>query len=568
MDSSVFLQKMKDLKQKLSSINDDIIEIQKNNKKKNSFIQKDNPINNIQTNNIQINEKLISNQNKNINNEQPLESIINNDILYDSMSPPDTPQVKTNKKIFINRNFYKHLENQKIKKKLEKSLTVENYKDNNYENINKKGIKSRYTYSNIQNLDEEISFGRQKEENFKVNNKLSNILSPSRNPISLRANRKYNPHSINDLNQELNTEQNKIKDFINHKFNDNIMINNNNTICITCDNNNTFQKDGNKIKKKVIPLTRKNNLRTDVFQFYSFISPNNKNLLASKTIYFENKSNKKINKDKKKLNNVSNDYDLLKNETQTYIPNNKVGILSSRGGQFISGKLLKIKKIIKNKENNDLEKNRKKYNLVNLLNKKKNNSLSYNKILLNGNTLINDKSNKLIKIQNKIFNINNSNKNNNVNFDKEKLILKINKELLKKQKKHSSIKNSKTLTDYNNLLYDKKGEKNEAEISQDLINKLNQNIVESKMANNFILKLIKLYYESTGLTINKENDLNSTLTILYNWIENINKKFYFENKKVNEEMQYRMLRQKIMNQYQLKNKKELKDFLFKILGND
>ena len=88
------------------------------------------------------------------------------------------------------------------------------------------------------------------------------------------------------------------------------------------------------------------------------------------------------------------------------------------------------------------------------------------------------------------------------------------------------------------------------------------------MANNFILKLIKLYYESTGLTINKENDLNSTLTILYNWIENINKKFYFENKKVNEEMQYRILRQKIMNQYQLKNKKELKDFLFKILGND
>ena len=106
------------------------------------------------------------------------------------------------------------------------------------------------------------------------------------------------------------------------------------------------------------------------------------------------------------------------------------------------------------------------------------------------------------------------------------------------------------------------------EISHDLINKLNQNIVESKMANNFILKLIKLYYESTGLIINKDNDLNSTLTILYNWIENINKKFYFENKKLNEELQYKILRQKIMNQYQLKNKKELKDFLIKILGDD
>ena len=88
------------------------------------------------------------------------------------------------------------------------------------------------------------------------------------------------------------------------------------------------------------------------------------------------------------------------------------------------------------------------------------------------------------------------------------------------------------------------------------------------MANEFILKLIKLYYESTGLTINKEKDLNSTLTILYNWIENINKKFYFENKKENEELQYKILRQKIMSQYQIKNKKELKTFLLKVLGND
>ena len=316
-------------------------------------------------------------------------------------------------------------------------------------------------------------------------------------------------------------------------------------------------------------MTQKNKIRNQVFKFYSIASPNNKNLLTSKTIFFEKKPNKKTIKNKKKLNNLSNDYDLLKNETQTYFTNNKVGVLSSRGEQFISGKLLKVKKVINNKRINENPeiKNKKAINLNNLLNKKKNNYLSYNKILLNGNTLINDKSNKLIKIQNKIFNINNNDKKNNVNIDKEKLILKINKELSKKKKKHSSIKNSKTLTDYN-LIYDKKGEKKEMEISHDLINKLNQNIVESKMANNFILKLIKLYYESTGLIINKDNDLNSTLTILYNWIENINKKFYFENKKLNEELQYKILRQKIMNQYQLKNKKELKDFLFKILGND
>ena len=106
------------------------------------------------------------------------------------------------------------------------------------------------------------------------------------------------------------------------------------------------------------------------------------------------------------------------------------------------------------------------------------------------------------------------------------------------------------------------------DLSQNLINKLNQNIVDSKITHNFILKLMKLYYESTGLTIIQENDLNSTLTILYNWIENISKKFYCENKKINEEIQYKALRNKIMNQYQLKNKDELKSFLFKLLGND
>ena len=44
MDSNLIHKKLVDLKQKLSSINDDIVEIKKNqkiNKKKNSFIEKE-----------------------------------------------------------------------------------------------------------------------------------------------------------------------------------------------------------------------------------------------------------------------------------------------------------------------------------------------------------------------------------------------------------------------------------------------------------------------------------------------------------------------------------------------
>ena len=105
-------------------------------------------------------------------------------------------------------------------------------------------------------------------------------------------------------------------------------------------------------------------------------------------------------------------------------------------------------------------------------------------------------------------------------------------------------------------------------MSPNIMYKLNQNIIDSKMKNNFIMKLIKLYYESTGINLNKENDLNSTLNILFKWIENLAKKNLIENKKINEEVQYKKIRNKIMNQYQLKNKNELKSFLNKILGND
>ena len=572
MDSGLFQQKMKDLKQKLSSINDDIVEIQKNNnKKKNSFAQKE-------TSNFYQITKKNENQMNTIKNEQHLDSLYNNnnDFLYNltTPTPSEGPKITPNKKIFINENFYETLENNRIKKNLEKDLVEENNNNtnNNYNNFSNNKVESKHTYSNIINLDDELSF-RQKDK--KVMNKLSNVLSPSRNPINLRTNKKNNLFLINNLNKKISKEQNKIKELINHKCNENLTINNNNTICVAGDNNETIQRD-NKIRK-IKPLAQNNNnLRYNVLGFCSFVSPKNKSLLSSKTVCFGNKIKKNRN------NNLSNDYELIRNETQTQIQNNNYNKLSDRildmkNNKYFTGKMLKVKKIIIDnniKENNintdfneniEMKKN-KKINFNSLFNKRKINSISYNKILLNGNTLINDKSNKLIKIQNKIFNISDNIKTN-INFDKEKLIVKINKQLLKKRKKNSSLHNSKTLNE-NNFMPNSKVEKNENEISSDIVNKLNQNIVESKITNNFILKLIRLYYESTGLKINKDNDLNSTLNILYNWIENINKKYYVENKKMNQDLQYKILRQKIMNEYQLKNKNELKSFLFKILGND
>ena len=559
MENSLFHQKMKDLKEKLSSINEDIVEIQKNNKKKHVSLQKDRSPMKIQ--NIKINKKLFENKNRTINNVKKLEYFANNEVLFNLTSPSETPQKTPNKKIFFNKHFYEHLENNKIKKRLDKELTEDSSQNNIFEKNNK--INNRYNNSN-KNLDGEMSFRQKKDENVKVNNKLSNLLNSSRNPISLRSNKRYNPYSINTLYQDNTNENNKRKDLNSYNI-----LNNNNTICISYDND-AIQRE-KRIRKK---MPSNHNL-------YSLISPKNKNLLNSKTVYFEAKSNKKRNdinninniNNINSINNVSNDYDLVKNETisKNINNNNMRRIIDIKKTQFFSGKLLKVK--IKNNENNKIDNNenqiinKKKINYNNFQNKKQGNSISFNKLLVNGNTLINDRSNKLIRIQNKIFNISDNLKTNINNFDKEKLIVKINKQLMRKQKKNSLFKNSNSLTE-NNLKLDSKREKKENEISPNLINKFNQNIADSKITNNFILKLIKLYYESTGLTIIKENDLDSTLTILYSWIENISKKFYGENKKLNEEMQYKALRNKIMNEYQLKNKNELKTFLIKILGSD
>ena len=122
-------------------------------------------------------------------------------------------------------------------------MNKENKFENIFENKNANQINSKCAYTNTINHDEEISFGKLNNENIKDINNFRNGLNTSRNPLNIKNNKRYNPYSINNLNQERNSEQNKIKNIINHKVNDNIMINNNNTICITYDNRETIQRD-------------------------------------------------------------------------------------------------------------------------------------------------------------------------------------------------------------------------------------------------------------------------------------------------------------------------------------
>ena len=581
MDTEIFQQKMNDLRQKLSSINDDIVEIQKTQKiikNKTSFAQNDASSIKNELNNSQRSQMLMSNQNKSLNNEKNLETILSKDSLFNNnlTIPAEAQQPISNKKIFINKNFYKKLKNNRIQKKDDIYLNKENKFENIFENKNANQINSKCAYTNTINHDEEISFGKLNNENIKDINNFRNGLNTSRNPLNIKNNKRYNPYSINNLNKERNSEQNKIKNIINHKVNDNIMINNNNTICITYDNRETIQRDKNNMGNKIIPLTKKNdNIRKDVFNFYSILSPN-KNLINSRTGYFETKLIKKRNKNK--LNNLSKEQGLVRNETQTQIPNKKIfgiGPLENSGDLFGSVRLLKSNRIDDYKDNknkkleiteNTATKYKRRIKLIDFQNKKKFNSMSFNKLMISRN-IKTDRPNKIIKNKNKIFNTSDNDKNINIYVDKEKLIKKINKQIYTKHKKNKSFNISNSLSQ-NKFLSDIIRDKNENEISSNIVQKLNQNIFESKMKNNFIMKLIKLYYDSTGMNINKENDLNSTLSILYNWIENITKINNIENRANNEEMKYKILRDNITNQYRIKNKKELKSFLTKILGND
>lgn len=548
MDSSIFHQKMNDLKQKLNSINNDIVEIQKsqrNTKNVSPTYQKDVHKKKKENYNINKNKKSMvakKIKKKFINNEINIESELNKELLENLSVPTDMPHITPSNNIYINKNFYENLEHNKAQRKVKKEITNYEIIDNIQENKGQNNLQNIYTHSNILSLDGELSFRNINNDNLKDSIKYSNAFT-SRNPISLRVNKSNDPIFISNINKEIDVEQNK--NIINHRYNDNIMINNNNTICITCDNE-AFQNDG-KIRKKVIPSTNSN-----ITNFYSFISSQNKNILNNK----------------KKIDSLSNDFGLIRNETQ--IPYHKVGkkgILEISGDNFSNDKLLKLqvnKENDKNKKNYDMNenmdtKNNRKIKIINFQNRKKFNSISCNKLMINRNALVTDRSNKLVR--NKLFNISDNMKNSNTAFDTEKLIVKINKQIYSRNKKNKSFKNSSD----NKVAH---GLKKEIEISPNIMNKLNQNIIDSKMKNNFIMKLIKLYYESTGINLNKENELNSTLNILYKWIETLAKKNYIENKKINEEMQYKKIRNKIMNQYQLRSKNELKIFLNKILGND
>ena len=122
MDTEIFQQKMNDLRQKLSSINDDIVEIQKTQKiikNKTSFAQNDASSIKNELNNSQRSQMLMSNQNKSLNNEKNLETILSKDSLFNSnlTIPAEAQQPISNKKIFINKNFYKKLKNNRIQKK-------------------------------------------------------------------------------------------------------------------------------------------------------------------------------------------------------------------------------------------------------------------------------------------------------------------------------------------------------------------------------------------------------------------------------------------------------------------
>lgn len=548
MESSIFHQKMNDLKQKLNSINNDIVEIQKsqrNTKNVSPTYQKDVQKKKKETYNINKNKKSMvakKDKKKFINNEINIEAELDKELLENLSVPTDMPHITPSNNIYINKNFYENLEHNKAQRKVKKEITNYEIIDNIQENKGQNNLQNIYTHSNILSLDGELSFRKINNDNLKDSIKYSNAFT-SRNPISLRANKSNDPIFIGNINKEIDVEQNK--NIINHRYNDNIMINNNNTICITCDNE-AFQNDG-KIRKKVIPSTNSN-----ITNFYSFISSQNKNILNNK----------------KKIDSLSNDFGLIRNETQ--IPYHKVGkkgILEISGDNFGNDKLLKLqvnKENDKNKKNYDMNenmdtKNNRKIKIINFQNRKKFNSISCNKLMINRNALVTDRSNKLVR--NKLFNISDNMKNSNTAFDTEKLIVKINKQIYSRNKKNKSFKNSSD----NKVAH---GLKKEIEISPNIMNKLNQNIIDSKMKNNFIMKLIKLYYESTGINLNKENELNSTLNILYKWIETLAKKNYIENKKINEEMQYKKIRNKIMNQYQLRSKNELKSFLNKILGND
>ena len=88
---------------------------------------------------------------------------------------------------------------------------------------------------------------------------------------------------------------------------------------------------------------------------------------------------------------------------------------------------------------------------------------------------------------------------------------------------------------------------------------------DKEYMNSFIIKLTKLYTKSTGFNINKDNDLNSILTILYNWVENLNEINILGKKTINEKIKNQTIR-KILEKYKVTD--ELKNVLSEIIENE
>ena len=336
-----------------------------------------------------------------------------------------------------------------------------------------------------------------------------------------------NPEYENKRHQNLSqiysdnkkTERNNYNHLINHKFSDNIMINNNNTICISCDNNNQFgigKINQNFNDRPINSTTTRYNL---------FSSPRNQLSINSKTLCLDN------------LMSVNR---FNPNIYEEFSERNK-----HRRNIVSSGNILQNRSKNKNKLENRIILN---YNLrnekrISYLNiKKRFNSTSLNMLGLIDNFNFHTPTNNKNKNKNKIA------------YPILKKANKINHIIIKKKaiKKENNDSNKNVLSKSENFtFYTKKH--------------LIKSKTDKEYMNSFIIKLTKLYTKSTGFNINKDNDLNSILTILYNWVENLNEINILGKKTINEKIKNQTIR-KILEKYKVTD--ELKNVLSEIIENE
>ena len=169
------------------------------------------------------------------------------------------------------------------------------------------------------------------------------------------------------------------------------------------------------------------------------------------------------------------------------------------------------------------------------------------------------KSNSTKKFINNQKNINNNiTENNNNNF---KIQRKMSIDNIKMSQ--NSIKNTKDVN-YKQMIYDIIEITNEYNIKENKINV--DNIIDEyklllrniKIKDNFILKLINKYNNSTNSNLNN-NDPNSLISI-WNWLN------FQNNNWNNEDKQYKLICQEIMEQNNINNIQDLKEFINKSIN--